>query len=215
MATLNGIAENIAFIRKEQYNQTLKQSIKDSIIEYRAMLIRQDLERNMLSYTDYLQTVCVDFERVNKSECPELPVCGYVLRSNQTVPKPIRLKTNGRVNFKFVGSVNRIKAFTFATAYEMNVVNSLPFQKNVIYYTYLNNRLYILNNLKLKKALIELVVADPRQIEDCDSSNVFPDDQEFPVPIDMLVRIKDMVRKEYPQVIQDGQEVNIDKDDKN
>lgn len=215
MATLNGIAENIAFIRGEQFNETLKQSIKDSIIEYRAMLIRQDIERNSISYTDYLQTVCVSFEKVNKSECPELPVCGAVLRSTEKVCKPVRFKNNGRVNFKFVGSVNRIKSFTFASTFEMNVLDSLPFQKNVIYYTYLKERLYILNNLKLKKALLEYVVADPRKIQDCDTPDVFPDDREFPVPEDMLVRIKDMVRKEYPMKIKDGEEVNIAKDDNN
>lgn len=213
MTTLNAIAENVAFIRREQFNNTLIESIKDSVVDYRAMLIRQDLQRNALSYTDYLQTVCVEFERVNKSECPELPVCDYVLKSKETVPRPVRLGNNGRINFKFVGSVDRRKSFTFATGNELRYLSSLPFQRNVIYYTYLNNRLYILNNLKVKRALIELVVADPREINDCTMPNVFPDDMPFPVPQDMLVKIKDLVRKEYPQVIADGSEINIEKDD--
>ena len=213
MVTLNGIAENIAFIRKEQFNNTLLESVKDSVVEYRAMLIRQDLQRNPMSYTDYLQTVCVEFERVNRSECPELPVCDYVLRSKEIVSVPVRLANNGRINFKFVGSVDRRKSFTFATGNELRFLNSLPFQKNVIYYTYLNNRLYILNNLKIKRALLEYIVADPRNIQDCTMPNVFPDDMPFPVPVDMLVKIKDLVRKEYPQVIADGSEVNIERDD--
>lgn len=214
MATLNGIVEDLAYIEGEQFNDTLMQSMKNSVVEYRAQEIRRDLQRNPMSYTDYLQTICVEFERVNKSECPELPVCDYVLRSKQTVAKPVRLSTNGRVNFKFVGAVDRRIAFTFETPHGMNFMGSLPFQKNVIYYTYLNNRLYILNNLKVKRALIELIVADPRQIQDCTQPNVFPDDMEFPIPEDMLVRVKDMVKRQYSQPLKDGQEVNLARDDK-
>jgi hypothetical protein len=121
---------------------------------------------------------------------------------------------NGRVNFKFVGAVNRIVAFTFATPHEIKFMASLPFQKNVIYYTYLNNRIYILNNLKVKRALLEYIVADPRQVKDCEQPNVFPDDVEFPLPVDLLTTIKEMVKRQYSQPLKDGQEVNLERDDK-
>ena len=47
MATLNSIAENIAFSLGQQFNDTLMESIKDSIIDYRALLIRQDLDNKV------------------------------------------------------------------------------------------------------------------------------------------------------------------------
>ena len=44
--------------------------------------------------------------------------------------------------------------------------------------------------------------------------NVYPDDREFTLPQDMLAKIKELIRKDYPEVIKDGEEVNIDKDNK-
>lgn len=212
MATLNSIAENIAFSLGEQFNDTLMESIKDSIIDYRALLIRQDLENNPLSYTDYLQSFCIELEEVDKSECPLIKTNKNVLRSKQAIPKPLRLKYNGRINFKFVGSVDRSISLTFATAHELQYVIDLPFQQNVIYYTMTNGKLIVLNNLKLCKLLIEEVIADPRKIDDCDYPETFKDDIEFPIPEDFLPKIKQFIRKDYPQYITDGAEINIEPD---
>lgn len=214
MATLNSISENIAFAMGEQFNDTFKQSIKDSIINYRAMLIRQDLDNNPLSYTDYLQSFCIELEVVNKSECPELSIKEEYLKSKQKVPKPLRIKNNGRSNFKFVGSIDRSIVLTFETGHGMNYMSYLEFQNDVIYYTIINGYLYVLNNLKLCKLLIEEIVADPRNIDDCDFPTIFPDDIEFPIPEDMLVSLKKLIKREYPQYIKDGQEVEIAKDDR-
>jgi len=52
---LNQIAENIAYKLGGQFNQTLKESIKDTLIVYRAKYIRDDLARNSISYHDFVQ----------------------------------------------------------------------------------------------------------------------------------------------------------------
>ena len=214
MATLNSISENIAFALGEQYNDTLRQSIKDSIINYRAMLIRQDLDNNPLSYTDYLQSFCISLEKVNKSECDGLPVKDMLLKSVETIPKPLRIKYNGRVNFKYVGTVDRSTTLTFATGHEMEYLTYLPFQDSTIYYTIRNEYLYVLNNLKLCKLVIEAIIADPRNIDDCEFPSVFPDDIDFPIPEDMLVKIVQLVKREYPNYIKDGEELEIKPDDR-
>ena len=82
------------------------------------------------------------------------------------------------------------------------------------YYTVINNYLYVLNNLKLCKLLIETIAADPRDINDCDFPNTFADDIDFPVPEDMLAKIKELIKREYPTMINDGKEVEITKDDR-
>lgn len=211
MATLKTIVESIAFDFDEQFNHTFKESIKTDVINYRALLIRQDLERNNLSYTDYLQSYCVQLELVDKSECPCLAVGEYVLKSKQKIAKPIRLKTNGRSNFKFVGSITRSKAFTFATAHEINYLDALPFQDNVIYYTFINEYFYILNNIKPCKILLEYIPADPTLINSCDD-DLLPEDKEFPLPEDMISSIKKMIKRDYDRKITDGEEVRINKD---
>lgn len=212
MASLNSIAENIAYSLGQQFNNTLKESIKDSIVDHRAMLIRQDLENNPLSYTDYLTSFCMKLEEVNRSQCPDLPSNCTLLQTKEVLPKPLRIKNNGRVNLKFVGTADRKYTFTFETLQALQYMEYLPFQSNVVYYTIINNRVLILNRDVLCKVLIEEVVADPRKISDCDYPDRFPDDIEIDIPTDMLVTIKRLVRQGYPEYLTDGKEVNIEKD---
>ena len=214
MVTLNSIAEDIAYDLGDQFNMTLRESIKNSIIDYRALFIRQDLENNPLSYTDYLQSFCIALEKVNKSECTGVETNERVLRSIEKIPKPLRVKNNGRINFKFVGSVDRSIALTFETGYGMQFMQYLDFQEEVIYYTIINEHLVVLNNLKLCKLLIEEIVADPRDIKDCDFPDTFPDDVSFPISEDMLVKIKSLIKREKRGETKDGQEVTINKDDR-
>lgn len=215
MKTLNGIAENIAFALGQQFNDTLLEGIKDSIIDYRATFIRQDLERNQLSYTDYLQSFCIELEQVNKSECPGVALNEWILKSKEPVPKPLRLKNNGRVNFKYVGSVDRTKVLTFESGHGVNYMDYLPLQGSTIYYTVRNGYLYVLNNIRLCKLVIEEVVADPRDIKDCNNPTMFRDDIPFPIPTDMVAKIKELIKRDYPQYIKDGKEVKIEDNDRN
>jgi len=207
MASLNNIAENIAFSIGEQFNSTLKESIKNSIIDYRALLIKQDLQRNALSYTDYLQEINIEFELVDYQGRP-------MLKSKQKVARPLKQTTNGRINYNFVGSKDRRTIYTFSTLQEFEYLAHLPLQKNIFYYTAINDEILLLNNLKPCKLVVEEVIADPRNIEDC-NSDVLPDDLPFSLPADMIADIKKIVRREYQAPSKDGEEINIDKDDRN
>lgn len=206
MPSLNNIAENIAFSIGEQFNETLKASIKDSIVDYRALLVKQDLQRNALSYTDYLQEINIAFEVQDYQGKP-------MLISNEKIATPLKQTTNGRINYNFVGSKDRSTVYTFATLQEFKYLCELPLQKNTYYYTVIGNKLAILNNLKPCKLIVEEVVANPREIEDCES-DLLPDDMPFPIPSDMLADIKKIIKREYQTPSTDGETVNIDKDDR-
>lgn len=206
MISINNIAENIAFSIGEQFNDTLKEAIKNSIVDYRALLIKQDLQRNTLSYTDYLQQINIEFILQDFEGRP-------LLISKQKIPRPLKQTTNGRINYNFVGSKDRRTVYTFATMQEFQYMGHLPLQKNTFYYTTLNDKILLLNNLKPCKLVVEEVVANPREIDDCDSE-LLPDDLSFNLPTDMIADIKKIIRREYQAPSKDGQEVNIDKDDR-
>lgn len=211
MATLRGIVENIAFTFKEQYNETLKVSIEDSVIEYRSLLLKRETDISNGALQHLMDNFCVEMELVDKSECPDLPVGKKVLRSKQTIPKAIRAKGYGRSPYRYVGSVDRVLPYTYATPDEIPFVTELPFQDRNIYYGVPNNKLYIFNRNKTCKVLVEGIIADPRQIEDCNNPGLLYDEIEFKCPDDMLVGIKNSIKKEYfPNLIEDGNEVNIE-----
>jgi len=208
MASLNNIAENIAFNQGEQFNDTLKQSVKDSIVDHRALFIRQDIEKGGLSFMDYIQSFEVELEEVDR------PGGGTQLRSKQRVPLPLRIKSNGRSNFKFVGSIDRAKTFSFEHQQAFKYMCHLPLQGNVVYYTYENGHIVVMGTLRPCKILIEGVMADPRLVEDCNEPHIFPDDKEFPVPQDMIVKLKTLIKREFLHNPKDGQEVHIEQDDR-
>lgn len=225
---LNEIAENIAYKLGDQFNHTLRESIKHTLIYYRSKYLRDDLDRNFLSYTDYLQTVTLELEKVNilnefnASLCKSSGICTpyidikkyKILKTKIPVPKTIRFKSFGRVNYKYVGNVLHSKPFYFTTFEELKYRKSLPYQNNNIYYTIKNEHLFILNNLEICDVLIEGAFANPIDAFKSCKYGKFKDDNIFPIPEDMLVSISNnIVNKEY-KLIKDGEVINIQKDDR-
>lgn len=212
MATLNTIAENIAYKLGEQFNSTLNESIKQTFVDYRSLFIRRDLERNSNNYLQFVDSICLELELVDSSFCTSLPSNCFILRSKEKIVNPIRLKANGRSDFYFVGTVNKSKSFVYADALEMNFNTHLPLQKNTIYYGYMKDHLIVYNNTNLKKILTEFVIADPRDIKDCRNLNVLPDDTNFNIPVDMIAEISNLIIREYRNPTKDGEETNINKE---
>lgn len=210
--TLKGIVENIAFSFGKQFNATLQASIADSVIEYRSLFIRREVKMSEGSFQHFMDNFCVDMELVDNSECPGIKTGVKILRSKQEIPKALRIKGYGRSSYRYVGSVDRLMPFTYATPDEIPYVTNLPFQEENVYYGLHNKRLYLFNRKKNCKVFMEGVIEDPRTIEDCDNLDLLPDEIEFACPSDLLVGIKNSIKKEYfPNLIEDGNETNIDK----
>ena len=66
--TLNQIAEDIAYKLGDQFNHTLNESIKHTLIYYRSKFIRDDIEKNGININTYYQTIVLNLEKVNKLE---------------------------------------------------------------------------------------------------------------------------------------------------
>lgn len=210
--TLNEIAENVAYALGDQFNETLKEAIKHTVIVYRAKLAKDDLARNFMGYTDYLQSFTMDLEKVDKVEGCES--C-KILRTIKKVPQPIRVPL-GKSSFKYVGEVTGNNAFVYAHTEEYQFIKDLQYQHGVIYYVWENGYIEILNNLKLCKMRVEEIVADPRKINmSCaDKALMFSDDREFPIPVNLLFFIeKGIINGDFP-VITDGKEVSIEEEAK-
>jgi hypothetical protein len=213
MTSLNSITENVVFKLGQQFNHTLKESVKLDFIHYRSAFIRRDLERNPLNYLQYIDSFCIELEKADRSFCTDLPSGCTLLRSKNPLTKPVRLKSNGRTDFYFVGTINKSKSFVYADLLEMGVNAHLPLQSTTIYYGYMKGHLVIFNNMFYKKILIELIVDDPRDIIDCSQPDTFPDDRPLKLPTDMIKDITNLIIREHRNPIEDGKEVNIEKED--
>jgi hypothetical protein len=238
MATLNEIAENIAYKLGDQFNTTLQESIKDSVLNYRAKFIRDDLDRNFLSDIHFSQTGTIQFKLINlltefgadysaiTSICPDiLDQDKYkILKSINPIPTPIRLKSAGNSLYNFIGSTDGRKRFILTTLDKFYYYKHLPYNTHTIYYIVLNKHLYIINNLqecdindtlKILNVLIKGVFENPADFYNaCIDGDNFADDIDFPIGRDMLMQISNNILKsEYPVLPKDGQTVNIKPDD--
>lgn len=230
--TLNQIAEDIAYKLGDQFNNTLKESIKHTLIFYRSKYLRDDDARNGKTSIHLFQSVVMQMEEVNKLEdvgasldcITEGGVCMAVigskkyriLKSKKKLPIPVRFKGYGATDYSFIGSVDRSTRFSYAEPIDLKFKLALPYQNSAtIFFFIANNDLYLLNNLDICDVLLDAVYENPREAyEVCDADGV-ADDKYFPLPLDMLVSIADgIVTKTYPLRGADGQTVNIQKDDK-
>lgn len=237
MSTLNSIAENIAFKLGGQFNNTLKESIKETVLDYRAKFIRDDLAKNAASDMHIMQTGAVMFKKVNllsefttdygyvTAICPEiLEQERYeILRSIEPLPVPIRKKNSTQSGFYFLGRIDGSKRFVLTTLDKFPYYKSLRYNEHTIYYIILNQYVYIINNLdkcdiNLSLKIINLMVKDafedPREFYNaCDNGDTFIDDMPFPMGRDMVLQISNGILKgEYPLKAKDGEQVNINPD---
>ena len=238
MTTLNKEAENIAYKLGDQFNQTLRESIKNTLINWRAKFLRDDIDRNYLSDIHFAQTITVQFEQVNlltefgadfsciSAICPNVAEQDEykILKSKKRIPLPIRTKTAHIAPYSFIGSVEGTKGFVFTTLDRFPYLVGMKYQNNTIYYTVINGYLYIINNLnlcdinatlKLCNVMIRGVFEDPREAyKVCSVTDGFTDDAIFPIGVDMLMQLHaGIISGEYRLEPKDGKQVNIKPDD--
>lgn len=237
MSTLNTIAENIAFKLGDQFNTTLKESIKETLITYRAKFIRDDTDRNFISDVHLSQVMNIEFEVVDllqefkanldivNSICADVSSQqGYkVLRSKTLVPLPVRTKTSRRSPYQYLGRITGEKSYTYTDLEQYYYIRSMRYNTKTIYYTFINGRIYIINNLKecdinnsleIANAMIKSIFEDPREAYSiCSDKSIKVDDRTFPIPMDMLMQITNgILRGEYPRPATDGESINIKPD---
>lgn len=190
MATLNQIAERIAYALNDPLNVMLRENIKFSIKYWRSMLIRRDVAQNGLS-DEFLQRIPIDLIKVDKADNCDFAIgCDYILRSKFKIPKPVRLKTD--VVFKFVGIFDlqgNMKATTYVEFEEFRYTKFNKVTSNAVRYNYSNGYLYFFNNTMLKKAMIQSIFSDPASVNTACEEDCYNDDMEFPVADDMIQQI--------------------------
>lgn len=185
--TLNKIVERIAYALNEPLNIVLKENLKFSVMYWRSVLIRRDVQANGMSDT-FLQRFYIDLVKVDKADSCNFDLdCTTVLRSTNTIPRPVRLKNDSL--FKFVGTVDG-KAFPQVEYEEVPYTCYNRFTSKTIRFCYINDYLYFFNNNKLKKVALQYVVEDPFSINNtCTTDTCFNADSEYPCPADMIQQI--------------------------
>ena len=175
------------------------------------MFIRRDVAANGLS-DEFLQKFHAPLIKVDKADDCAFNLDCTILRTENKVPKPVRLKSD--VLFKFVGTPTG-NAFTYTEFEEIRYRLKTKYNSNIIIYSYINDYLYIYNATKLKYAAIQAIFVDPSKIKFCATGDTcYSDDQEFPIAADFLADIvANIISKEFKIMNPTDEQVNLDTKD--
>lgn len=189
--TLNEIAYNILNLarggRSSNNDHISLDQIKFNVKYYRAMLIRRDFTRNGIITRHLEQDLgCIELQKVDASKCCNLPVDCAVYKSKVKIPRTVRFSFKDAITH--VGDVTGLATIPMV---EPHMVEYLPYDK----YTkqqkkayMIEDYLYIYNGDGLKFINVRGVFEDPEEVAlfDCDGSDCYDDDSEFPIPMDMV-----------------------------
>ncbi len=192
--TLNEIAYNILNLvrggRSSNNDYISTSQIKFNVKYYRAMLIRRDFARNGIITRHLEQDLgCLELIKVDASKCCNLPTECAVYRTVKKIPRTVRF--NFRDSVTYVGDVSGTGTIPIV---DSNAVQWLPYDKytkNKMKAYMIEDYIYVYNADGLKFINVRGVFEDPEDVAkfDCDGSDCYDDNMDFPIPMDMLQTI--------------------------
>ena len=223
--TLREHATEIAARLNRPSDLYLIERAKPLIVSTTSLLLRQSIEKsgvdNQVRYTflvDCKRTTISDLGIINGGTGIGIPV----YRSKNTIPIPLRYKTDSP--FLFVGlysttNLNRVP-FAYATANEIGRVNSLPGLSKMFTYSYVNGFLVIANIGTYDESDLEVVVEMVPEnflkavdIGNRTDNNVSEDMYDYLIPMDLVETIYGIVSDRLRQTVDAATPViNTEKD---
>ena len=206
--TLKEISYNILNLyrggRSSNNEHISLRQIEFNVKYYRAMLLRRDFAKNgMVSRHSEQSLGCIELEKVNASQCCSLPIECDVVRTVVDIPRTIR--------YNFTDAITHVAdpsgIITIPTV-DVLTVQFLPydrFTKNTRKAYMIEDRMYIYNPGGMDTINIRGVFEDPEEIAlfDCEGSDCYDDESDFPLPMDLVQAITDgLVKGTFMMIIQ-------------
>lgn len=198
--SLNTIVSVLASRAGIKFSIPLQDELKVIVNYKRANYTQQFLDKHPDQRRFFQQSFTTDLEKISKGDC-ELPEIDCdVLRTKCEIPVPIRSSFS---LFDFVGTPDWLEGFG-ETKPEYNRLNQFnKYTAKRIKWFYINKKIYVFNNLTLKKLAVRSVFPDPYSINNCCSSPqaCFDDDKPYPIAEDILNSIiRDILNVELRNV---------------
>tara|TARA_R110002012_G_scaffold95173_1_gene230094 strand:+ start:234 stop:776 length:543 start_codon:yes stop_codon:yes gene_type:complete len=132
---------------------------------------------------------CLELEKVDASKCCDLPVECAVYKTVRKIPKTIRFSFRDAITH-----VSDVTGLGTIPLVESHAVKWLPYDKyvNKARKAYMiEDYMYIYEADGLQFINVRGVFEDPEDVAkfDCDGSDCYDDDMDFPIPMDMIQTI--------------------------
>jgi transposase-like protein len=199
--SLDTIIHDILYIIRGS-NVSQSESINDNQIEnwihqYRALLIKQDLDKGKTINSDYTQEIqCLKLIVVDKSEDSTVKTSRYLLRSELEIPKTIDL--NFRSGFTYIGTLDG-KEIDFIPQYRVKWQKEKYYTQNSPLAYLKNEHIFIDNDHVIEYLSIRGIFEQPQEVANFvnpyTSISEFTRSSKYPIPINMLSTLKEMILK--------------------
>lgn len=178
-------------IRGSQVSQSepiSKRQIEDWVHQYRALLLKRDIDKGRTINSDYIQEIPdLEVDLVEKSEDNPINSGCYLLKSVDKIPKTLDLHFSNGITY--VGNI-------LGRQFQIVPYNRLYFQKYKKYASNLeqaairNQYIYITNNKELKYINVRGVFENPLELEEFSDIDFY---SNYPLPQDKIPLLKEMV----------------------
>lgn len=211
MTSLNQIISILSERVGQPFNTALQDELK-VIVNYKvANYFKQLLEKNPAQRKFFTKEIVVNLDKVDQSICPIDTIDCYFLKSIQKVPTPIR---GNYALFDYVGTLDKQTAFGHSTPEYLYFIKYNKYTANLSRYYYSDQYIYILNDLNTPKIMVRGIWSDPRALQGflcADGSTCYTDDDNYPIPKDILQAIiRDTLSVELRNIFPEQNEVKVD-----
>ena len=189
--TLNEIAYNLLnLIRggKSNHDENISlEQLKFNIQHYRAILVRRDFARNGTITRHLEQSLgCLELERVDGSACCGLDVGCYVYKTKLAIPRTLRFNFEDAITF--VGAADGLTRIPLISSSIIKYIGYSKYTADSKKAYMIGDYLYIFNAEGMGFVNVRGVFEDPTDVArfDCDGSDCYDDNSEYPLPADML-----------------------------
>jgi len=214
--TLKEISYNILNLyrggRSSNNEHISLRQIEFNVKYYRAMLLRRDFAKNgMVSRHSEQSLGCIELEKVNASQCCSLPIECDVVRTVVDIPRTIRYNFTDAITH--VADPSGLITIPVVDALTVQFLPYDRFTKNTRKAYMIEDRMYIYNPAGMDTINIRGVFEDPEEtaLFDCDGSDCYDDEADFPLPMDLVQAITDgLVKGTFMMIAQTASDTEND-----
>lgn len=183
-----------------------KRQLEEWIHEYRALLLKQDLDKGKMPNPDYIQEI--DYLELSPIDTggenvlnKDLYVNNYISRTDLTIPKTIDL--NHKSGFMYIGTVdgNEIQFIPEGRS-KWQQYNKYTSDDTVCFLR--NNYLYIVHNKPLQYISVRGIFEIPSEVgrffNPITAQPYFNDDSKYPIPANIVPVLKSMILERELQI---------------
>jgi hypothetical protein len=199
--SLNAItADLLEIIRQAKVSRSepiSRRQLEAWVHQYRAVLIKRDLDKGKMPNPDYIQEIpSIELEVVDRADGSLIDSTTYMLKTKLAIPNTIDL--NFKSGFMYVGSIDG-REFQFISEGRSQWQQYKKYTSKDEMVFLRNGYLYLLSTDPLRYITVRGVFEIPTDVSNFVNPNMASRssdlDDPYPIPITLLPALKDMILK--------------------